>query len=95
MISAQKSVLITGCSGGGIGSALAEEFHRNKWLVCATARDLSKIEHLRQLGCEIIMLDVTKPETIAAAAAIVETKTGGRLDMLVNNAGLGKKIHSD
>ncbi|KAE9380860.1 short-chain dehydrogenase/reductase [Stipitochalara longipes BDJ] len=88
MSSQKKSVLITGCSAGGIGSALAELFHRHGWLVFATARDLNKVQHLKTLGCEIILLDVTIEETIRAASEIVQNKAGGKLNMLINNAGL-------
>lgn len=38
-------------------------------------------------GIEAIQLDPTSPESVEAARRVVETKTGGRLDVLVNNAG--------
>jgi NADP-dependent 3-hydroxy acid dehydrogenase YdfG len=88
MTSKQKSVLITGCSAGGIGEALAAEFHSKGWLVFATARNLEKVKHLKELGCEILELDVTKDETIRSAVKEVGKKTNGILDMLINNAGM-------
>ncbi|KAL1608425.1 hypothetical protein SLS60_003367 [Paraconiothyrium brasiliense] len=36
----------------------------------------------------LLMLDVTSPASIAAAAKEVEAKTGGKLDVLINNAGV-------
>ena len=54
--------------------------------VIATARSLSKIEHLRAKGVDILELDVTKFESIAAVKNDVEKLTGGKLDFLVNNA---------
>ena len=58
----------------------------------ATARDLKKVQHLKELGCEIILLDVTSEETIKAASEIVRDKDNGKLEILINNAGLCPKI---
>jgi 1-acylglycerone phosphate reductase len=92
-MNSKKSVLITGCSAGGIGSALAEIFHHHGWLVFATARDLNKVQHLKALGCEIILLGVTSDETIQAAVQVVQNKADRKLDMLINNATLGIKAY--
>ncbi|KAL8910994.1 MAG: hypothetical protein Q9171_003763 [Xanthocarpia ochracea] len=35
----------------------------------------------------LLELDVISPWSIAAAAKVVEAETGGKLDVLVNNAG--------
>lgn len=86
----KKSVLISGCSKGGIGDALAQEFHKKGLRVFATARDLAKIEHLKAIGLEVLQLDVTSSESIRNAVDEVHKVTGGRLDFLVNNAGSGK-----
>ncbi|CAI6333591.1 unnamed protein product [Periconia digitata] len=85
----QKSVLITGCSEGGIGHALAVEYQKRGLKVFATARNPSKIGDLTSLPNVIaIALDVTDPSSIAAAAKTVDAETGGKLDILVNNAGV-------
>lgn len=78
-----KTVLITGCSSG-YGLETARYFHSQGWSVIATMRTpreglLPKSERLRMLP-----LDVTKPESIAAAL-----DTSGPIDVLVNNAGIG------
>lgn len=88
---AQKSVLITGCSAGGIGDALAQTFHRRGLRVFATARNLSKIEHLTKLGIEVFKLDVVDSASVKDVAQKVSNATGGTLDILVNNAGTGRK----
>jgi NAD(P)-dependent dehydrogenase (short-subunit alcohol dehydrogenase family) len=85
----KKSVLITGCSKGGIGDALAREFHHKGLRVFATARNPVKIAHLKELGIETLSLDVTSAESIRTAAKEVSTATGGTLDFLVNNSGAG------
>ncbi|KAB8297997.1 hypothetical protein EYC80_001770 [Monilinia laxa] len=85
----QKTVLITGCSEGGIGDALARSFHRKGLRVFATARNILKIEHLKKLGLDTLPLDVTDATSIKAAVERVKLETGGTLDFLVNNSGAG------
>ena len=81
-----KSVLITGCSKGGIGDALAQEFHRRGLLVFPSARNLAKMAHLEAMGLEVVQLDISDPGSISAAVAKIHGRTGGRLDFVVNNA---------
>jgi 1-acylglycerone phosphate reductase len=88
---AQKTVLITGCSAGGIGEALAKEFHKKRLRVFATARNLAKVEELKALGLDIIQLDVVNDESIKQAVETVKAATGGMLDFLVNNSGGGRQ----
>ncbi|KAK5939308.1 hypothetical protein PMZ80_008612 [Knufia obscura] len=86
----KKIVLITGCSDDGLGSALALAFHRtSRYRVIATARSLSKLNDTRDAGIEELQLDVLSPSSISTCAKQLETLTGGKLDMLVNNAGAG------
>ncbi|KAJ5225171.1 Short-chain dehydrogenase ptmH [Penicillium chermesinum] len=84
----RKSVLITGCSPGGIGNALAREFHRNGLRVLASARTADAISDLAELGIETLTLVVDDPESIKACHAEIESRLGDKgLDYLVNNAG--------
>ncbi|KAJ6578783.1 NAD(P)-binding protein [Mycena vulgaris] len=87
----RKSVLITGCSAGGIGHALAKEYHSKGLRVIATARSLAALSGLAALGLETFELDVAKIESVQAGRDRVVSITGGTLDILVNNAG---KSHS-
>lgn len=89
MASSQKTVLVTGTSKGGLGDYLAREFHKRGLRVFATARSPSKVQHLKELGIEIILLEVKDSESIKNAAAQVSDLTDGKLDFLVNNSGLG------
>jgi 1-acylglycerone phosphate reductase len=85
---ASKSVLITGCSAGGIGHALAITFQSHGYTVFATARSLKKMADLASLpNVHLLPLDVTDPASIAAVAKSIDDQTGGKLDILVNNAG--------
>ncbi len=78
-----KVVLITGASSG-IGEAVAEFLHSKNYRVYGTSRKPRKKESL----FEILTLDVTNPDTIHDAIASIISKEG-RLDVLVNNAGIG------
>ena len=83
-----KSVLITGCSAGGIGFALAQEFQKRNFHVFATARDPAKMSQLdKRPNVTLITLDVTSLSSVQKAVDIVRAHTGGTLDYLVNNAG--------
>ncbi|TKA66548.1 hypothetical protein B0A55_08497 [Friedmanniomyces simplex] len=85
----KKTVLITGCSTGGIGWAMAKTFHKRGFYVFATARDPSNAADLSELSdVEILELDVTVPQTISRSKDIVAKRTGGTLDVLINNAGV-------
>ncbi|KAK5083528.1 hypothetical protein LTR05_006030 [Lithohypha guttulata] len=87
MAADKKVVLITGCSDGGLGSALALSFHKTGHRVIATARDLSKLSETRSAGIEELQLDVTSSESIAKCAESLTKITNGSLDLLINNAG--------
>jgi len=79
-------VLISGCSSG-IGRALTREFASRNWQVFATARKTTAIEDLKAPNVETTTLDVTDEKSIATCVDAVIVKAG-RIDMLINNAGL-------
>ncbi|WP_224367549.1 SDR family oxidoreductase [Hyalangium versicolor] len=78
-----KTVLITGCSSG-YGLETARYFHAQGWSVVATMRTPRENVLPRSERMRVVALDVTKPESIAAALA-----ASGPIDVLVNNAGIG------
>ncbi|KAF4556485.1 NADPH-dependent 1-acyldihydroxyacetone phosphate reductase-like protein [Elsinoe fawcettii] len=84
----RKTVLITGCSDGGLGAALALAFHKRNYRVIATARNVSKMSSLKAQGIETLPLDVLSEASIKECVSTVQS-TFGRLDMLINNAGAG------
>ncbi|KAJ6470259.1 NAD-P-binding protein [Mycena vitilis] len=86
-MSRKKNVLITGCSSGGIGHALAIEFHAKGCHVFATARRLDSMRDLSAQGIETLRLDVTDLNAIRTIRDEISAATGGTLDVLVNNAG--------
>jgi NADP-dependent 3-hydroxy acid dehydrogenase YdfG len=86
-----RTLLVTGCSEGGIGSALAKELHDRGFHVFATARSASKMAHLSNLSQTTLLgLDVESQSSIEEALKTVVGSTAGtrRLDYLVYNAGL-------
>lgn len=87
---AQRSVLVTGASTG-IGEAIARRLDARGYRVFAGVRSAADGDRLRAGaggGLEPLLLDVTRGEEVAAAAAAIVAATGGRLDGLVNNAGI-------
>ena len=82
-----RSVLITGCSSG-IGLACATYLATRGWRVVASARQMKDVEQLRKDGLNAVQLDVADSTSIHAALDETYTLTGGRLDALVNNAGI-------
>src|SRR5690349_5565850 len=84
---ASKTVLITGCSDNGIGSALGKTFHDRGYHVFATARNPAKMTWLEGLdNITPIKMDITKWADIKASVELVQEATSGKLDHLINNA---------
>lgn len=76
-----KRVLITGCSSG-IGRGLALELTCRGYEVIATARNEADLDDLD--AAQKLSLDVTSEASVEEAV-----NRAGRIDVLVNNAGLG------
>jgi len=89
VIEKPRVVLVTGASSG-IGHATAERFAAAGWRVAATMRDPTRAPVFAATPGRIdtFALDVTRPESIAAAITAVERDLGP-IDVLVNNAGYG------
>ncbi len=88
----KKTALVTGANKG-IGHAIAQGLGAIGFTVAVGARDTVRreeaVERLRAAGVDAfgVALDVTSDDSVASAAKTVE-QTAGRLDVLVNNAGI-------
>ncbi len=80
----QPVVLITGASSG-IGEATAKLLANKGYQVFGTSRNPDKSS---ELSWEMLALDLNQPESISKAINEV-IKKAGRIDILINNAGLG------
>lgn len=86
----KKVWLITGCSSG-FGKALALKTLEQGYNVAVCARNIDDVQDIikdHSQTCIPIKLDVTKQSDIDAAVKNVIEKFG-RVDVLVNNAGIG------
>ncbi|KAF2474019.1 NAD(P)-binding protein [Lindgomyces ingoldianus] len=81
------TVLITGCSDNGIGSALGTVLHERGYHVFAAARNPAKMTWHQSLpNVHPITLDTTQAADVQAALETVTKATSGKLDVLINNA---------
>jgi NAD(P)-dependent dehydrogenase (short-subunit alcohol dehydrogenase family) len=94
MTGARKSVFITGAAAG-IGRATALTFARNGFVVGGFDIDEVGLKTLadeidqRGVGRAIVgHLDVTDPDEMARRVAEFAEAAGGRLDVMINNAGI-------
>ncbi|MEV6948278.1 SDR family NAD(P)-dependent oxidoreductase [Streptomyces sp. NPDC051172] len=83
-----RITLVTGANKG-LGLQTARSLVAAGHTVYLGARDARRgQEAASAIGARPLLLDVTSDESVAAAAALVERESG-RLDVLVNNAGVG------
>ena len=94
--SAQPCIFITGAAAG-IGRAIARRFVRQGWFAGLYDLDEEGVHALREeLGaanCHAGRLDVSVAGDWSAQLKAFERATGGRIDMLVNNAGISVTRH--
>lgn len=89
----RKSIFITGAASG-MGRETARLFHQRGWYVGGfdvNADGLKSLEaELGAANCIVRKLDVTNREDYSAALAEFARATDGKMDILYNNAGIGR-----
>lgn len=86
-----KSVLVTG-SGAGMGAAIARRFVEEGANVLVTDIDVRNGESIaKELAMPFVHIDTANPDSVqnAVAGAVAAF---GRLDVMVNNAGINSKV---
>jgi NAD(P)-dependent dehydrogenase (short-subunit alcohol dehydrogenase family) len=87
-LTAQRAILLTGCSTG-IGYHGAHALKARGWLVVASCRREEDRARLAAEGLTAVRLDYADEASIAGAFAATLAATGGRLDALYNNGAYG------
>lgn len=88
----RKSIFITG-GASGMGLETARLFAEQGWFVGACDVNAAGLDALKaELGDAVLtqVLDVTDRKAYAAALDVFSAATGGKLDLLFNNAGIGR-----
>ncbi|KAI8963601.1 NAD(P)-binding protein [Daldinia sp. FL1419] len=93
---AGRVVLVTGCSPGGLGPETAKAIHLTGADVYMTVRDVTKgkqvVEEILADGkpgkVDIIEMDLASLKSVKAGAEEFLRKSGNKLNVLINNAGI-------
>jgi NAD(P)-dependent dehydrogenase (short-subunit alcohol dehydrogenase family) len=91
-MNSKKTVLITGANKG-IGFEVARQLGKAGWMVIVAARNEKRGQEaaakLQQesLDVQFVPIDLAAPESAKAAAKIIQNQFG-KLDVLINNAGI-------
>lgn len=84
-----KHILITGCSSG-IGYTCAHGLQKLGYSVFATCRRDEDVKRLQDEGLNAFKLDLCDTNSMHEALTWMLSQTGGRIDVLFNNAAFGQ-----
>ncbi|TFK36918.1 oxidoreductase [Crucibulum laeve] len=82
-----RVVLVTGCTTGGIGFVLCEEFALQGCKVYASSRNVATIADFKHPNIDKIAIDVTNDDSVQNGIEHI-VQAEGHLDVVVNNAGV-------
>lgn len=89
-MASRRWALVTGVSAGGMGEGEVNAFLERGVCVVATTIDLKLLENCQfssgKDGAFVVneVLDITSPDSIAAAVKSVTSTTGGKLNFLLS-----------
>ena len=86
-----KNIIVTGASGG-IGNSIIEKLSNSGANILASGTKIEKLNELKSKfeNVKILKFDISKSEEIEKFIDQAVIELGGRLDCLVNNAGITK-----
>ena len=86
-----KNIIVTGASGG-IGNSIIEKLSNSGANILASGTKIEKLNELKSKfeNVKILKFDISKSEEIEKFIDQAVSELGGRLDCLVNNAGITK-----
>ncbi|KAH8106325.1 NAD-binding protein [Cristinia sonorae] len=87
MSNSQKVVLVTGCTTGGIGYHIANEFGKAGCKTYASSRRVETMDYSHNPNVKTIALDVTSDESVNGVIKYILDEEG-KIDIVVCNAGL-------
>ena len=84
-----KNILVTGASGG-IGNSIVEKLSEFGANILATGTKIEKLEELKSKvkNVKILSFDISQSEKVEEFIENATGQLGGKLDCIVNNAGL-------
>ena len=84
-----KNIIVTGATGG-IGNSIIEKLDQYGANILASGTKVEKLENLKSKfkNVEILGFDISQNEKIENFIENASSKLGGKLDCLVNNAGI-------
>jgi short-subunit dehydrogenase len=88
-----KGVAVVTGASSGIGEATARRLDRDGWSLLLVARRAERLERLagELRDASYLAVDLTDDDAPARVREAVESRHGGKLDLLVNNAGASRR----
>ena len=86
-----KKIIVTGATGG-IGNSIVKLLIKNGAKILATGTRIEKLEQLKSdfKNLEILNFDISQNDQIEEFIDKASSQLGGKLDCIVNNAGITK-----